>query len=236
MTSLEYLVLFDIDGTLLHPDGAGRASLALSLEQVYGTAGDAHSFSLAGSLDRNTVRVLMTQAGISEEAIWARFEELGRVMERHLHERIQAQLHHVHPCPGAHALIETLRQRDDLMLGLITGNFAGTAAIKLAAAGFDPGVFRVGAFGHEADAREELPSLAVERAEALTGHLFGGKRVVIIGDTPSDVTCGQRLGARSIAVLTGWSSREELQAAEPDYLFDDLADNDVILSAILAPG
>jgi phosphoglycolate phosphatase-like HAD superfamily hydrolase len=235
MTSLKYLVLFDIDGTLLHPDGAGRASLALALEQVYGTAGDAHAFSLAGSLDRNTVHVLMAGAGVAEETIWERFEELGRVMELHLHERIQARLHRVQPCPGAHTLINALHQRDDLILGLITGNFEGTARIKLAAAGFDPSVFRVGAFGHEADTRDELPRLAVERAAALTGHTFSGKQVVIIGDTPSDVTCGRSIGAMSIAVLTGWSSREELQIAGPDYLFDDLADNDAILFAIFAP-
>jgi phosphoglycolate phosphatase-like HAD superfamily hydrolase len=236
MTLPEHLVLFDIDGTLLRPDGAGRASLTLALEQVYGTAGDAHAFSLAGSLDRNTVRVLMTGAGISEEAIWAHFEELGRVMELHLHERIQARLHNVQPCPGAHALINTLRQQDAVVLGLITGNFEGTAHIKMGAAGFDPGVFRVGAFGHEADSRDELPRLAVERAAALTGQKFSGRQVVIIGDTPSDATCGKSIGARSIAVLTGWSSREELQAAEPDYLFDDLSDQDAILAAIFAPG
>ncbi len=236
MNSLEILVLFDIDGTLLLPDGAGRASLALALEQVYGTAGNAQSFSLAGSLDRRTVRVLMTDAGVADNVIWSRFEELGHVMELHLHERIAAGLHNVHPLVGAHTLITTLNQRSDILLGLITGNFEGTAHIKLAAAGFAPEMFRVGAFGHEADARDELPRLAVGRAASLTGHEFRGKQVVIIGDTPSDVTCGQGIGARSIAVATGWTSRGELQAAGPDYLFDDLADNDAILSAIFAPG
>ena len=155
------LVLFDIDGTLLLPDGAGRASLKAALEKVYGTAGSADTFSLAGSLDRGTVRLLMAEAGIEEAVIWERFEEVGRVMEANLRECIAARLHNVQALPGTHELVNALHEHDDVLLGLLTGNFRATAFVKLEAAGFDPAMFQVGAFGHEAEQRGELVPLAI---------------------------------------------------------------------------
>jgi len=232
---IQHLVLFDIDGTLLLPDGAGRAALRVALERVYGTPGGAETFALGGSLDRHTVRLLMTEAGIPEDVIWSRFDELARVVEADLRQRIAARLHHVRPCPGTHALIAALQAREDTLLGLITGNFRGTAAIKLEAAGFDPAVFRVGAFGDEAEDRNLLPPLAIERASALTGMKFVGQQVVVIGDTPSDILCSRGVGARSIAVCTGWVSRADLNTYRPDALFDDLTDTQAVLGTILAP-
>ena len=64
---------------------------------------------------------------------------------------------------------------------------------------------------------------------------FKGQQVVIVGDTVDDVICGKGIGVRSIAVLTGWSSRETLEAASPDYLFDDLTDSEIVLDAIFCP-
>lgn len=236
MTSpIKHLVLFDIDGTLLMPDGAGRASLKLALEQVYGTAGEIATFSLAGSLDRLTVRLLMTEAGIAPDVIWAGFPALSTIMEAELRRRITAGMHHVTPCPGGLELVAALAARDDVLLGLLTGNFHVTAAVKLEAAGYDPTVFRVGAFGDEAEDRAELPPLAIERGSALAGVRFEGRQVVIIGDTPSDIGCGRGVGARSIGVASGWTPRAELEAHHPHYLFDNLADTQAVLKAILAP-
>ncbi len=229
-----HLVLFDIDGTLLLPDGAGRAALKAALLQVYGTAGAADTFALGGSLDRRTVRTLMTEAGVADAVIWARFAELERVMAADLRKRIAAGMHQVRPCPGAQALLDELSRRQDVLLGLITGNFRSTAEVKLEAAGFDPARFRVGAFGDEAEERSDLPPLAVARAYAATGVAFTGQQVTIIGDTVSDILCGRTVGARSIAVMTGWARPEELVAAQPDYLFADLTDLQGVLEAILA--
>jgi phosphoglycolate phosphatase len=232
---LTRLVLFDIDGTLLMPDGAGKASLVAALEQVYGTPGDAANYNLGGSLDRETVRILMSAAGIEEAIIWQRFEDVGRAMESSLRERISANLHNVQPVPGAPELVAALHMHDEVLLGLVTGNFRATALVKLEAAGYDPTLFQIGAFGHEAENRGDLPPLAVRRAKELSGIDFRGQQVVIIGDTTSDIRCGHGIGARSIALATGWVSREELAKAGPDYLFDDLADMEAVLRAIFAP-
>jgi phosphoglycolate phosphatase-like HAD superfamily hydrolase len=117
----------------------------------------------------------------------------------------------------------------------VTGNIQETATIKLRHLGYRPEVFRVGAYGADSVDRNDLPPLAVERAYQLTGVRFSGEAIVIIGDTPADVICAQSVGARSIAVLTGWSERDALEAAQPDYLLDDLTNPEQVIRAITAP-
>ncbi|MBN1313791.1 MAG: HAD family hydrolase [Anaerolineae bacterium] len=233
--ALKRLVLFDIDGTLLWPDGIGRVSMKSALEQVYGTAGPIGEYRFAGYTDRRTARMLLQEAGLPPEQIWDRFEMLGPAMEAALREALRSNRHDIRPCPGAIRMIDMLASREDVVLGLVTGNLRHTAPIKLAAAGFDPLVFRVGAYGEEAEARAELPLRAIERARQLTGVSFRGAQVVIIGDTPDDVLCGRGVGARSIAVMTGWVERAALEAQCPDYIFDDLSNAQILLDAIMAP-
>ena len=233
--TLKRLVLFDIDGTLLWPDGAGRASMKAALEHVYGTAGPIETYRFGGRTDRQTVRTLLQEAGLSPEQIWDRFEQVGPAMEIALRKALQENRHNIRPCPGAIDLIEVLSAHEDVLLGLVTGNFCQTAPIKLSAAGFDPAVFRVGAYGDEAEARTELPPRAIKRAMQLTGASFRGTQIFVVGDTPDDVLCGHAVGAQSIAVMTGWVERSVLEVHRPDYIFDDLCDAQKVLDTIMAP-
>lgn len=233
--TLSRLVLFDIDGTLLWPDGAGRAALRVALEHVYGTAGPIDSYQFGGCTDRQIVSDLMGAAGIAQEVIWRHFEELGEVMAHELRRRVEQQLHNIRPCPGGPELVAALAGRPDALVGLLTGNLPLSAHIKLEAAGYAPSLFRVAAYGSESVRRADLPPLAVARAAILTGVEFRGQQVVIIGDTPADVACGRSIGARTIVVLTGWCPRAELEAASPDSVFDDLTDSAAVLAAIFAP-
>jgi phosphoglycolate phosphatase-like HAD superfamily hydrolase len=106
--------------------------------------------------------------------------------------------------------------------------------LDLRAAGLDPGRFRVGAYGSDSHHRPDLPPIATRRAAELLGHEPEGDRVVIIGDTPADVTCGAGIGARAIAVATGSYPIEELEAYLPWRAFPDLGDTTAVVEAILA--
>lgn len=229
---LTRLVLFDVDGTLLWPDGAGRASMQAALERVYGTAGAIGTFRFNGRTDRYIVHTLMADAGLPEATIQGRFDDLRRVMIEELSTRLAAGMHNVQPCPGTHELIAALRARGDALIGLVTGNFQETAILKVQAAGFDPAIFTVGAYGNESADRNGLPPLVVERAHALAGVRFAGQQIVVIGDTSHDVRCGRGVGARTIAVLTGWDEQSEIEAAGPDYVFEKLSDTARVLAAI----
>lgn len=234
-STLNRLVLFDIDGTLLWPDGAGKASMQLALEQVYGTAGPIDTYKFAGCTDRLTVSTLLRDAGLTPEQIWDRFDQVGPAMEAALRVLLREKRHHIRPCPGTLELVDALADRKDVLVGLVTGNLRPTAAIKLREAGFDPELFRVGAYGDEAEARADLPPRAIERARQLMGVSFKRGQVVIIGDTPDDMRCGRSVGARSMAVMTGWVDRPLMEALHPDVIFDDLSDTQAVIDTITAP-
>ena len=65
-----------------------------------------------------------------------------------------------------------------------------------------------------------LAQLALQRASEWRGQEFARERVFVIGDTPADVACARAIGARAIAITTGYSPREDLLAAAPDQLVD----------------
>jgi len=136
--------------------------------------------------------------------------------------------------PGVRGLLSTLSGRDDLFLGLLTGNVATGAELKLRSGAIDPRRFRVGAFGSDHAVRSELPAIAAGRAESLFGRRPQGEEIVIIGDTPSDMICGLAVGARSIGVATGAYSAAELSRAGAYAAFDDLSDQNAVWQAISA--
>jgi phosphoglycolate phosphatase len=214
------LVLFDIDGTLLRTQGAGRVSTRQAMLEVFGTAAgiDAHDFG--GKTDWSTLADLLAPHGVDAAAIGRQMPYYEQVVARHLEDIIDK--HIVEACPGALEVVQALRADQDTVLGLLTGNVSTTAPIKLRAAGFDPDWFAVGAYGSEAVSRNDLPPLALERAIVHSGQSLTPDDVVIIGDTPADVDCARALGASAVAVLTGFSTAEALHAANPDHLLDDL--------------
>lgn len=225
------LVLFDVDGTLVWPDGVGRASITAALEKVYGTRGSVDSYNFAGNTDRQIVKDVLAGEGIPQEVIDARFDAVCRVMAEELVQILPR--YDVRPCDGGLELIRRLDAREDVLVGLVTGNFEETAFVKLGAAGYDGDMFKVGAYGSEAADRAHLPPLAARRAEALTGRRFDGETIVVVGDTPADIACARSVSARTVAVATGWTPPEKLRAHSPDELLLSLADTDLALNAIL---
>jgi phosphoglycolate phosphatase-like HAD superfamily hydrolase len=216
-TSSLRLILFDIDCTLLLTHGAGREATRRAMLEVFGTSGNIEKHHFGGKTDWQTLVELLGQ---DEAAIGKQMPVYDPVMGRHLAEVIPE--FPVIRLPGALELVEALRQRDDLVLGLVTGNVSSSVPVKLRAAGFDPDWFAVGAYGSEAMNRDHLPALAIERAGHLAGQPFSPEQVIVVGDTPADVSCARAVGAAVVAVRTGFCQPGELEAAAPDYLLDDL--------------
>lgn len=228
------LLLFDVDNTLVNSHGAGRLALVQAVQAVYGTQGTMDVVPLAGSTDKLAVFQALQAVGMSEADIEAGWAEFCRVAPQFLTAAVQERS--VVACPGAQVLLQRLGDAlydHRKLLGLVTGNVAATAAIKLAAAGIDPAQFRVGAYGSDAADRNVLPGLAVARALALVHHRFEGQDVVIIGDTPADVACGKVIDARTVGVATGPYSAAELTAAGANVVFPDLLDTPAVLAALI---
>ncbi len=123
--------------------------------------------------------------------------------------------------PGVTPLLDALAKRDDVRLGLLTGNFRRGAELKLSHYQLDRH-FRFGGFGDDHYHRDDVARAAVDEATAALVSVSGA-RLWVVGDTPADVQCGRAIGAGVVAVATGIFTRDELAATSPDHLFDDLA-------------
>jgi phosphoglycolate phosphatase len=228
------LVLFDIDGTMLQTDGAGRRAIRRALLEEMGTAGPIDGYRFDGKTDPQIVRELMSAAGHAHATSERHVELVCRRYVSLLAEELERHAGATRLYDGVAVLLDQLEARRDAVIGLLTGNLEAGAALKLRAAGLDPGRFRVGAFGSDAADRPALPAIAVERARPILGRRASGPDVVIIGDTPADVTCGRSIDARAIGVATGWYSIEALREAGAYAAFDTFADVGAVLDAIYA--
>ena len=213
------LILFDIDGTLVR-GGPAKEAFCDALVETYGTTGDADTISFAGKTDPQIARELLAGAGLDARTIEAGFEELWRRYLAHLGERIVERP--VAVLPGVGALLDELAAVADIGVGLLTGNIAGGAELKLGSAGLW-GRFGFGSYGSDHEERDELPAIAMSRARALWGDFLDAADACIVGDTPRDVACGRAGGMRTLAVATGTYTIEELESTCPDHVLPDLA-------------
>lgn len=217
------LFLFDIDGTLLHgAPPAHRLALCDAAERVYGVSLEPyHLGKTAGLTDSVIARRMLLAAGVAPDALAsglsAFYDAAADAYDRHVPDDLRPYL-----TPHASESLAWLRERQ-VTLGLVTGNIERIAWRKLAAAGLDE-YFSFGAFGDEAELREELPPRAIERAERLYERRFASHEVYVIGDTPADIACGAASQLRTVAVATGPEhSLDDLLACQPDYAFPDLS-------------
>ncbi|HYT05903.1 MAG TPA: haloacid dehalogenase-like hydrolase [Gemmatimonadales bacterium] len=231
------LVLFDIDGTLLWTDGAGRRAIHRALLDEAGTAGPIERYRFDGKTDPQIVRDLLSLAGHPAAADDARIEAVCRRYVEHLRAELAKPGQRTKLMAGVGELLEALQPHEAAgraVVGLLTGNLAQGAALKLRSAGLDPARFRVGAYGSDSARRSDLPGVAAARATAQLGRAFAGVEIVIVGDTPDDVACGRPIGACSLAVATGSYDVAALRAVGATHVFETLADTAAVLDAIFA--
>lgn len=227
------LVLFDIDGTLLSARGAPRRAFERAMVEVYGTAGPVATHTFDGKTDPQIARELLRLSGVDDAAIDAGLPDLWQRYTRRLRVELAAPGHETVVLPGVRALLDGLEALDGrVVLGLLTGNIEAGAAMKLDSAGIRTR-FRVGAFGSDCERRDGLPQVAVDRARALTGRTFHAREIVVIGDTPHDVTCGRALDVHAVAVATGRHDVAALRDAGAHAVFGDLSDTAAVMQAVL---
>ncbi|MDX1632698.1 MAG: HAD family hydrolase [Thermoanaerobaculia bacterium] len=214
------LILFDVDGTLLKAGRQVRQIFAAALREVYGETGDLDSYDFRGKTDPLIVRELLTGIGRDPEEVRRRLPEVRRQYLTRLERDLDAGKMRI--LPGVEETLEDLVRRDDLAIGLLTGNWQSGAWIKLGRLGLDR-FFTVGAFGCDANDRADLPPRAWERAEREFGRPFDSDTTWIVGDSTEDVRCGRAHGIPVIGVTTGWTSGKELSRAGAREVIEGLS-------------
>ncbi len=218
------LILFDIDGTLLTTDGAGRAALRAAGADVFAIEEDLEGVAVSGNTDVEIVHEILNKHGIPDSEINVN-RYLGAYLA-HLKQRLIQQPGDV--LPGVAMLLDACVQ-DGCIVGLLTGNLRRGAQMKLGAHRLWDR-FSVGAFADDNRDRNMLGPIAKKRAETEFRAPFD--ELFIVGDTPRDIACGKVANATVLAVATGRYSRESLAAHKPDYLFEDLRETKTVLAAL----
>lgn len=205
--------------------GAGSRAMSHAAAEVFGPS---NPFSLNGRTDAWIIAQFAVGHPLAVDPT-----TLRRFRDLYL-ERLAREIEQPGPrkgvMPGVRPLLDTLSARDDVVLGLLTGNLEDGARLKLEY--FDLWkYFTAGAFGGDTLDRNSLFAVALDRVQAVHGARVPPSDVVVIGDTPFDVEVARAGGARSVAVATGSHDRAALAASGADVVLEDLTDRDASLAA-----
>lgn len=229
------LILFDIDMTLLETNHIGMECLLEAGRSLFDREFSVEGIVFGGSLDPIIITEMLRLNGVEPTT-----ESIG-AMRSGYHARLDAMSKTqsiARALPGAHELVGAVREHDtEPTIGLLTGNYEETGLLKILAAGFDPSVFVVNAWGdgsrHEKPHRSHLPPVAIENYLSVKGQPIAPESVVIIGDTIHDVSCAKDNGCRALAVATGHATFDELEEAGADRTLNNLTDTEGITRWIM---
>ncbi len=222
------LLLFDIDGTLLRAEGATHKAIDRTFRELFNVQQTIEVGSLIGATDygvfKDAAKKLLGRQLLAHE--------LKAVEKRYL-ELLPGELAiaNFHIKPGIKELLPLLVARDNIILGVETGNLEIGAFMKLKRGEID-GYFKFGGFGSDSENRVQIIQKAIARANRLSGRVFKPENIFVIGDSPNDIRAGKAAGAVTIGVGTGLLPKEEVLAAEPHFYFDDLSDIPAFLRCI----
>ena len=219
-----HVILFDIDGTLIRSGGAGKDAMEGALRAAFQLAEIKDEVPYSGRTDCAIARDLLRVHGIDTTADNQR--KLQEAYLARLPESLKSRGGKV--LPGVHDLLASLRQRSEAVVGLLTGNIRVGARTKLGHFGLWDFFAPCGGFGDGHFDRDDVARMALREVRSHTGRDVDPADIWVIGDTPHDVKCARAIGAKAIAVATGWHPVAELSACGPDHCFADLADERVL--------
>ena len=217
--------LFDIDGTLLRTRGAGLAAIRQTMQEMFDISSDLPRVAVHGRTD----------CGILSDF----FETFGLDLAKHRQAFLATYCGHLHRTlpeydgnvlPGVIPLLERLSSRNDVTIGLLTGNCERAAQIKIEHFKLKPYFCGLGGFGDHATNRNDVARDALRAVRQRVQSSFDEDRLWVIGDTIDDITCARAINAKSMVVETGGCNAEELGTKNPDVCLKDLSDMDAVLS------
>lgn len=228
------LILFDIDGTLIHAKQSGVTSwkkrLVQAIREVHGidldVDFDVHRYN--GGVDKGVISAIARDAGVDPDEVHQKFPQTRLAFHRILREQIASGAVGYKPVESAVSFVTFLQNQAHHEYGVMTGNIEINGWLKLEAAGIREH-FSFGVFADEVEDRMALARHALEKAIKHYHHTFAPRDVVIIGDTIHDIRCGKHIGAMTIGVTTGIThGYDDLIKEDADLVVDSLMDERVL--------
>lgn len=230
--STRFLVLWDIDHTLVENGGVCREAMAAAFKAVTGKVLEMGMLDSAGRTDAQTIDEILAfygvrPANVVSARVVAALADAFAANAELLHSRGAA-------LDGAEAALRAVGSLPGVVQSVVTGNIQPIAVMKLAAFGLDRYLeCDVGAYGSESRSRPKLVRLALDRAVLKHGHALEGGATIVIGDTPRDIDAAHANGAPVIAVATGGSTMDELHAHGADIVLPGLQNTAAVVNAVL---
>ncbi|AOT72191.1 HAD family hydrolase [Geosporobacter ferrireducens] len=210
------LLVWDIDGTLIHSKGCGRRAMEQTFYKLFGIKNAFQQIQMSGRLDAWIVRDALIMHNIQEKNLAVFFDAYCELLQLEMKDA-EASV----PIQGIQELLQYIKDLSNIYHALGTGNIERGARIKLAPQDLNR-YFPVGGYGDAALERWQIIEQAVKRSNEHYKVIFQPEDIYVIGDTPLDIGCGKTLGVKTIAVATGSHGLEELRKHEPDHLFANL--------------
>lgn len=226
------LVLWDVDGTLVHTAGIGAAVFDRALEQVLGVAPTTRVL-MGGKTDPQIAREYLEHmaAGDADQ----RLPLVVKAVEAEVAAAATLLAEKGRAMPGVPELLADLAEKG-VHQTVLTGNTQANAAVKLTAFGLQGWLdLEIGAYGSDHADRKELVPIALERARRLRGLEVGPESTWVVGDTANDLLCARAGNARCLLVATGRPSLEELARLQPDAVLADLSDTEAAIRILCGP-
>ncbi|SMF20437.1 HAD family hydrolase [Pseudobacteriovorax antillogorgiicola] len=220
-------IFFDIDGTLILTNGAGKRALASAFRGLFNIADADVDIDYGGRTDLSICKELfqLNHVDFADDAFLQFITRYNQELKQELIVSKGKLL------PGVAKLLEALQDDDRYHLGLITGNIEAGAYTKLESHGIHD-YFHFGGFGDRQESRDDIAREGKRDAEKFAKGSLAADQLMIIGDTPHDVTCSRAIGAACMAVCTGYAARDAIEAQSPEYLLEDLENTDQVVGIL----
>ncbi|KEO82181.1 HAD hydrolase-like protein [Tumebacillus flagellatus] len=217
---MKLLLLWDIDGTLIHCRGCGKRAMEQAFQQIYGVEDAFRGIGMAGGLDLHFLEAAFVKHGL-QSAGPARLDEFLTRYYQELEREADTEDNIL--LPGVVSILERADAEPLWYNALGTGNLERGARIKLDVHGLNR-YFPVGGFCEAPVDRAVMLQQGVDNAGSYYGTEFAPEQVVVLGDTDRDIRAARAIGARVVAVATGGCSYELLESLNPDLLLSDFSE------------
>lgn len=221
------VVLFDVDGTLVNAGAAAHRAFVAAFGDVFACDCSTTQVSCAGRTD-TAIHQDIAQDVLGRQLQRAELQRLKESYLNHLELELSTEQHY-QVLAGVRDTLRALQCRDDVLLGLQTGNFEAAAKLKLQPGELDFH-FAFGGYACDSSNRSELVAAAILRASELTD--IGVSKLFVVGDTPHDIAAGRDNGCHTVAVATGVYSVEQLAESSPDTLLESMQDFSGVLEVL----
>lgn len=222
------LILFDIDKTLIDRSECHHQAFKHAFKEVFGVETTIDIINYHGKTDPQIMHEVLLARGLKEKDICPFKTSFLDALSKYFVANVKSDK--IKVMDGAQSLLKELKKQN-ILLGLLTGNLETIAYAKLNHVGLDH-YFRLGGFGSDSYYRANLVLKAMTRAKKNFGFIPNEKNTFVVGDTPRDIAAGLKAKILTIGVASGEYSIRDLKDSGAHFVLNDLRDIDSFLEIV----